>query len=352
MTCNNSSIKNRIASLQLSLKEEALLIEDPIDLYYLTGLTLSTGQLWLFSKESLLLVDGRYIESAKLAPCPSKLLSSKESKSFIERNQIKSLKFDGAKTTFDRVQILQKNHPDLLLISHPFATKELRLIKEPSEIANLQKSADLLWEGFIYLKTLLCEGVSEKEVATKFTLFCLERGADSLSFDPIVAFGENSALPHYRAGQSRLKQGDVILVDIGVTYNHYHSDMTRMLFFGLKDPLLSKWLSIVIEAHEAALRLCKAGLHIKELDRAARAVFKKHQVEEYFIHSLGHGVGLEIHEFPKIRFDALEGDLILKPGMVFTIEPGLYLPGTGGIRYEDTIFITEDGYTSFTPLKG
>ncbi len=349
MTYNSCFIKNRIPSLQSSLEEKALLIEDPIDLYYLTGLCLSLGQLWLSSKEALLLVDGRYIESAKKAPCPASLVSTKEIQAFIQRNEIKNVELDGAKTTFDRVLALQKNYPDLSFISHPFATKKLRLIKDPSELNSLKKSADLLWEGFTYLQTLLHEGISEKEVATQFTIFCLERGADGLSFDPIIAFGENSAMPHYRAGQRRLKQGDVILVDIGVSCDHYHSDMTRMLFFGPKDPILSKWFNIVLEAHKAALSLCKAGLHIKELDIAARAVFKKYEVEEYFVHSLGHGVGLEIHEFPKIRFDAIEGDLILKSGMVFTIEPGLYLPGTGGIRYEDTIFITEDGYTNLTP---
>lgn len=335
--------------MQCSLKDHALLIEDPIDLYYLTGLTLSLGQLWLFSKEALLLVDGRYIQSAKEAPCPAHLVSSQEVEGFIQRHQITSVQFDGAKTSFDRVQTLQKKHPTVSFISNPSPTKNLRLIKEPKEIKSLQKSADLLWEGFTYIKTIICEGISEKELATKFTIFCLERGADALSFEPIIAFGENSALPHYRAGKRCLKQGDVILIDIGVTCDHYHSDMTRMLFWGPKNPLLSKWFDIVVEAQKAALSLCKAGLHIKELDIAARAVLKKHQVEEYFIHSLGHGVGLEIHEFPKIRFDAVEGDLTLKPGMVFTLEPGLYLPGTGGIRYEDTVVIKEDGYINLTP---
>jgi Xaa-Pro aminopeptidase len=349
MTYNSCFRKNKISSLQSSLEDKALLLEDPTDLYYLTGLNLSAGQLWLSSKEALLLVDGRYIESAGKAPCKALLLSSKEIKDFLLRNKVKHVKFDGAKTSFERAQALQKKHPDISFSSQPFATKDLRLIKEPSELESLQKSADLLWGGFLYIQTLLCEGISEKEVATKFTVFCLERGAERLSFDPIIAFGEGSAMPHYRAGDRKLKKGDVILIDIGVSCDNYHSDMTRMLFYGAKNPTLAKWYDIVLEAQKASLDLCKAGLHIKELDIAARAVFKKHQVEEYYVHSLGHGVGLEVHEFPKIRFDALEGDLTLKPGMVFTIEPGLYLPGTGGIRYEDTIFITEDGYTSFTP---
>lgn len=352
MTSNNSFLKDRISSLQNTLQEgTALLIEDPIDLYYLTGLSFSLGELWIVQKEACLFVDGRYIQSAQKAPCQALLTSCKEISSFLQKNSCKKALFDGTKATFERVQNLQKLYPTMEWSSSPCVTKDLRMIKHPLEIQKLQKSADLLWEGFLYIQTLLKEGVLEKEIACKFTTFCLEKGADGLSFDPIIAFGENSAMPHYRAGNRALKQGDAVLIDIGVLCDHYHSDMTRVLFFGEKNPTLAKWFDIVVEAHDAALKLCKPGLHFKELDLAARKVFKDHKVEEYFVHSLGHGVGLEIHEFPKIRFDSHDKDLILKPGMVFTVEPGLYLPGTGGIRHENTIYITENGYTSFTTCQ-
>lgn len=344
-----NTLQNRIAKLQKTLGGRACLIEDPIDLYYLTGLCFSTGTLWVSAAEALLLVDGRYIQSAKKAPCSAALASDGEVKGFLQRNEIKEALFDRTKTSFARVENLKEVYKDVIWIPSPSFTRDLRMIKDPQEITRLQKSADLLWEGFTYVRQILKEGISEKEVATEFTLFCLQKGADSIGFDPIIAFGENSAMPHYRAGDRRLQKGDIVLVDIGVVCDHYHSDMTRTFFFGPKDPLLAKWHEYVIEAYEAAYAVCKADLHIKELDVAAREVFQKHKVEEYFIHSLGHGVGLEIHESPRIRFDSPEGATPLMHGMVFTIEPGLYLPGKGGIRHENTLVFTEEGCKSLTP---
>jgi len=348
MTYKNSFLQNRILKLQVCEKGTALVIEDPIDLYYLTGLHFSAGQLWISLEEVLLLVDGRYIEAAKEAPCHSALASSEEIKKFTERNGIRTIRFDGGKTMFVKAELLQKTLPEISFVSSPFLTKDLRIIKDPSEIKALQKSADLLTEGFSEIKTLMREGVSERDLSKAFTLFCLERDADSLSFEPIIAFGENSAKPHYRAGTRRLKQGDSVLIDIGVCKAGYHSDMTRTFFFGEGDPFLVNWGKIVKEAYEAAAEKCKAGLQCKELDVAARAVFKKYGVEEYFVHSLGHGVGLEVHEFPRVRFDSKESEISLESGMVLTIEPGLYFPGKGGVRYENTVLVGEGPLSSFT----
>jgi Xaa-Pro aminopeptidase len=145
-----------------------------------------------------------------------------------------------------------------------------------------------------------------------------------------------------------LRKGDIVLIDIGVVFHRYCSDMTRVVFFGTPDPMLQHWLDLAIEAEKAALTLCKPGVSIRSLDQAARAVFQKEGVESYFLHSLGHGVGLEVHEAPRIRFDAEES--LLKPGMVITIEPGLYLLGKGGVRYEDMVIITETGFENLFPL--
>jgi Xaa-Pro aminopeptidase len=131
--------------------------------------------------------------------------------------------------------------------------------------------------------------------------------------------------------------------------DNYRSDMTRTLFFGPPDPLLKKWQTIVKKAHDAALKICRPGVKLGELDAAARREMAKEDVERYYIHSLGHGVGLEIHEHPRIKFDGPDKDLLLKPGMVITIEPGLYLPAKGGIRYEDTIILTKTGYENLYP---
>jgi Xaa-Pro aminopeptidase len=149
-----------------------------------------------------------------------------------------------------------------------------------------------------------------------------------------------------------LKKGDLVLIDIGVTVDHYRSDMTRVVFYQEADPELERLYQINKEAQGAALQECRPGTRLGALDRAARAVMQTHGVEPLFVHSLGHGIGLETHEYPRLKWDNEDKDLVLEPGMVFTVEPGLYIPEKGGVRYEDTIRITEDGYVNFYPDSG
>ena len=143
-----------------------------------------------------------------------------------------------------------------------------------------------------------------------------------------------------------MKKGDIVLIDCGVVLDHYASDMTRTFFFGKGNKELHTMYNTVYRAQKRALSVCKAGVHIRELDLAARKEMKKDGLEKYYPHSLGHGVGLEVHEEPRVSF---RGDGVLEEGMVITIEPGLYKPGLGGIRYEDTISITKNGYDNFFP---
>jgi Xaa-Pro aminopeptidase len=170
-----------------------------------------------------------------------------------------------------------------------------------------------------------------------------------MAFEPIIAFGANSALPHHRASETKLKAGDVILIDIGVVLNNYRSDMTRVILPKKPSAFVKQIYTIVREAQQAALDLCKPGVPLKALDLATREVMRKADVETHFVHSLGHGVGLDIHEYPRIKFDGEDKEVILKPGMVITIEPGLYFPKQFGVRYEDTIAITKTGYENFYP---
>ncbi len=345
--------KKRISSLQKDLEEKELdgwLIEDPLDLYYLTGLSLSLGELWVSKKEAMLLVDARYLEEAK-SKCTifAALTSLAEKQGFLSRNRICKIGFDSAKTSFENAQKLFKlEEGKISWKGIPGITQQVRKVKEEKELVLIRKSASLLWEGYLYIKSILREGISEREVAKKFEIFSLEKGADGLSFEPIIAFGENSAYPHYRAGNRTLKRGDVVLIDIGLRVEKYASDMTRTLFFQTADPFLSNWLDLVIEAEQSAIASAKVGTLVSDLDKAARSVFKQANVEPYFIHSLGHGIGLEVHEFPRIRFDVVGGSI--EPGMVFTIEPGLYLPGKGGVRYEDMFIATETGLVNLFPV--
>lgn len=170
-----------------------------------------------------------------------------------------------------------------------------------------------------------------------------------MSFDPIIAFGKNTALPHHHPGDTKCKENDIILCDLGVVLDDYMSDMTRVNFVGKSDPELLHLFEVNRAAQRNALSKCRPGALLKELDLAAREVMAKAGLEEYFIHSLGHGIGLEVHEYPRIKFDGLDCNLKLEPGMAITIEPGLYLPGKGGVRYEDTVIITQEGYMNLYP---
>jgi Xaa-Pro aminopeptidase len=350
----------RIEAFQKILKEkqiDACVIEDPTDLFYFTGISLSAGQLWIHQKEALLLVDGRYIESVLYeSRIPAALVSREALQTFCEKKGFQTIAFDAGKLSYQRVlEIkkhvrnagLEKNCKWIPLLQPASA---IRMIKDKKEVVSLRKSADLLWKGYLYIKQQMEEGMTEKELARQFEIYCIKHGADGLAFEPIIAFGENSAMPHYRAGNRKLKRGDIVLIDIGAVLDRYHSDMTRVVFFGEGDSLLQSWYKIIQKAHDKALALCRPGVRVGKLDEAVREVFKKEQVEPYFVHSLGHGIGLETHEVPRIRFDNAYKDVILEPGMVFTIEPGLYLPGRGGVRYENMILITEKGNDCFFPF--
>jgi len=337
---------DRVSKLQSFLKTwkvDGCLIENPLDLFYLTGLQLSLGILVVLPDNAQLFVDGRYIEFAKKnSPVPVELLS----KEFTFLKQISSLAFDSHLTTVEREKQLKKLYPGVLT-PLPQLLKQLRSIKDGAELKAMKKSAAVLWKGFEHIRRSLKVGVTEKELALSFEIFCRKQGAEKLAFDPIIAFGKNSAFPHYRAGSAKLKKGEIVLIDIGVVVDHYHSDMTRTIFFGKADSRLILLDSAVKKAHAAATALCKSGAKVGDLDKAARQVIQEAGLQELILHSLGHGIGLETHEFPRIKFQGEDHDALLRAGMVITIEPGLYLPGVGGVRHEDTIVITEKGYNNF-----
>jgi Xaa-Pro aminopeptidase len=349
MTLKNAFLKkHRIAALQKRLRTwrvDACLIENPVDLFYLLGISLSQGSLLVTHKTADLFVDGRYVQMAQEnSLIPVHLLEENKFLAFLKRKKL-NVAFDSMSTSFARAKELQ-SYTQLKPIAEPL--KQQRLIKDSQEISALKKSAQILKEGMHHVEQFLKEGISERDVAFELEFFCRRRGAEALSFESVIAFGSNSAMPHYRAQEAQLKRGDLVLIDAGVVFNHYHSDMTRVLFFGTPDPTLKRIYQIVKKAQKAALELCRAGTKIAELDAAARKVMKKEKVEEYFIHSLGHGIGLQTHEFPKIKLTGPDHNVHLQAGMVITIEPGLYFPGLGGIRHEDMILITKQGYQNLT----
>lgn len=353
---------NRLHILQKSIQKascDALLIEDPTNIFYMTGLELSSGKLLVHAKGAHLLVDGRYLELCeKRSPFPVVLFEDCFFESLLNSldfSHIQKIGIDSEKVTYKNYELLKKNmkngskeHRFVELVPVDAPLKLQRAVKDANELQALREAATLGSEGFDFLVHLLKEGISEQECALELEIFWKKRGSKSVAFDPIIAFGPNSSMPHYRAGQERLKNGQVVLLDIGVNLKNYHSDMTRTIFFGEPDKHLLAVHAVVQEAQRAALAICRPNTTCGELDKVAREIIAEKGYAAHFTHSLGHGVGLDIHEYPTLKNTPPFGAIPLSEGMVITIEPGIYLPGIGGIRIEDTVVITKSGYENLT----
>lgn len=321
-----------------------LLIEKTADLFYLTGLTLSKGRLFLRKGEAILFVDGRYFARAKQeAPC------SVEPWERLKEIKETEIGFDSAFVSYDGYLGLKNELPGVKWIPKPNPIEDIRAIKEKGEIYALKKAAQLTWAGYKRIVECLKEGVTEEDLALEFEMFCRKNGASGLSFSPIIAFGENGAYPHYRAGKNRLKNNQAVLIDVGAVVDSYCGDMTRMAYFGKVDERISLFEELVNRAKNLAIEHIKPGVQVGELDQIVQDEFERANVKPLYIHALGHGIGLEAHEFPRIRFNGVDKDVVLIPGMVFTIEPGLYQPGLGGVRLEDMVVVTESGCENFFP---
>ena len=216
----------------------------------------------------------------------------------------------------------------------------LREIKSADEIAILRRAADLGCELFAEMPQHMVPGVTEAEIALTLEFEARTRGAEEMSFDTIVASGPRSALPHGKASAARLPKRGFVTLDFGVVVNGYCSDMTRTVHLGRATREARAVYDAVLEAQEAAVAAVAPGVTCAAVDEAARSVLKRAGLGKYFSHSTGHGVGLEIHEGPRL---AAKVEQVLEPGMVITIEPGAYLPGALGVRIEDMVLVTEDG---------
>lgn len=346
--------KNRIKKLQNLIAEEncdAFIIDNALNIFYLTGLNLSLGFLMISHDDAKIIVDSRYFESCKKnSEIDVLLLEGNPLEQVLKNNLFSAINiigFDSQSTSYEKFQIYKKilSQKKIKFNPLPNLVLQLRSIKDKEELNALEYAAEMGSKGFDFVCSLLKEDITEIEIAIELEIFWKRAGSKGLAFEPILAFGKNSSMPHYRPQNIKLKKGDPVLIDIGVNYNFYHSDMTRVPFFGEPSAKMVEIYSIVKEAQEAALDLCKPGIIIHEIDAKAREVMKKYDFDKYFTHSLGHGVGLEIHELPVIKS---KNNLVLEPGMVITIEPGIYLPDIGGVRLEDTIVIEEDSYKNLT----
>jgi Xaa-Pro dipeptidase len=241
---------------------------------------------------------------------------------------------------------LQTAGPDLELVTAQDLVSQLRMIKDVDEVNKMQEAARIAECAMAAVLPGIKPGQTEKEVAARLVSRLLLEGSDpQLPFFPAVSFGENSANPHASPSSRTLNEGDLILIDWGAAHQGYYSDITRVYAMGDVNPELEKVAQFVKEANQAAREAVKPGVTASAVDRAARDVITQAGYSEFFIHRTGHGLGSEIHEEPYIsQYDKTT----LESGMTFTIEPGIYLPGRGGVRIEDDILVTPDGCLSFT----
>jgi Xaa-Pro aminopeptidase len=216
----------------------------------------------------------------------------------------------------------------------------MRAVKEEVEIAKIKEALKISGDSFSKIKPLLREGVSEVEIAATLEFEIRIGGGDGVGFPSIVASGSRTSLPHAKATHKRLKKGEPLIIDWGAIYDGYHSDLTRTLFIGKVDKEIMRIYKVVLEALEYGLSIIRPGILASELDQKVREFIKDRGFGAYFGHNLGHGVGLDVHEAPEI---SSKNRCRLKEGMVFTVEPGVYIPGKGGVRIEEMVVVRKDG---------
>lgn len=323
-------------------RDALVVVEDPNDIFYLTGEKVSRGTLYLHADEAFLLVDQRYFEGCQKNTKVTTFLTNDENeKKAINSYPFSTVILSGNKLTFDRYTRLQ----GLFLgkkITNGDPIRLFRFVKGKDEVAKMKKSALLNKEAMEKIERELKEGVTEEEVAWSFEKYSREKGASGMAFLPHIAFGKNTSKPHYRSGKTKLKKGDAVLIDTGVILDSYVSDRTRSFLFEGENREYEKMHALVLEAHNRALEKVSIGTPLKVLAETVQEFFREKKVEKLFKHNLGHSLGLEVHEYPTLSV-TLAGDLVCKEGMVFTIEPGLYIDGHFGIRHENTVVVTKAG---------
>ncbi|MCH9621213.1 MAG: Aminopeptidase [Chlamydiia bacterium] len=330
----------------LKIDEGMMFIDHPTDIYYLLGEKVSKGVILVFPDETLFFVDSRYIDACKSVKGATVLLNEGTSvEDMIKSKNPSKILVDGKTCKFDQYNYLKRILPEAKISGHT-RFQEMRVIKDKDEIQKMKVAGALNYAGYEHAMSCLREGISEKEVAWEYEKFCKERGGEALSFETIVAFGVNSSYPHYHTGETKLKKGMAVLMDCGITVDSYTSDMTRDHFFekeaNLDDYKLWKThFDLVKESYNRAVAKIKPGEMFSNLDTEVQDYAKKMGVDKNVKHMLGHNLGLDIHEWPRVsvKFPNIE----IKENMVFTIEPGLYFEGKWGIRYENTLWLSGQG---------
>ena len=321
---------------------DAFLITNFQNIKYLTGFSSLEGVLLVTEKDSLFFTGICELAEAKSEIASFKIKERKRGdwnflKDFIERVKIKRLGFEEEYFSVAGLKSLRKISLNCKLKGTTGIIEELRVIKTSWEIAKIKKAISVTEKIFAAIKKNLRPGLTELNIAGNLVKRIAAYGLKP-AFDPIVAFGAHSDCPHAHPGRRSLKKGDLILIDIGVDFEGYKSDMTRIFFLGRPNGKQAKIYNLVLEAKEFIHRLIKPGISIAEVEEKAHRFFFGRGWGKFFPHSVGHGIGLDVHERP---FFSKRSEDKLVPGMIFTLEPAVYFPGWGGVRIEDLYLITQ-----------
>ena len=342
----------RRAKLRQRIREQkldALLVTNETNVTYLSGFSGDSTWLLVTRDHEVLISDSRYTTQLE-EECPgvetnirtNKVKHSDAAAASVRKCGIKSLGIEGHSLTIEQGDQLRECLAGVMLECMNWAVEELRAVKDADEIAETRVAVSLAARGFDYLKAILTPDMTELQLSHELEHAMRRFGASGVSFPPIIAVGDRGALPHYRPGDRMIGEAATLLVDWGAqTRSGYKSDLTRTLVTGKLTRKFEKIYITVLEAQEAAIAAIQPGARCADVDAIAREHIRKAGYGKYFGHGLGHGIGLNIHELPRLSPISPQ---CLEPGMVVTVEPGIYVPGWGGVRIEDDVLVTRDGF--------
>jgi Xaa-Pro aminopeptidase len=334
---------------------EALLVTNLTNIRYLTGFSGSAGMLFVLPDEAVLITDGRYDiqahEEIGAAGVSAQVVIAGAAKQKEAAQDVASgcsrLGLEAAHITWARQRTFDSDwFPSVELVPTTGLVEGLRRVKDAGEIARIEEACRIADEALSLIRPRLVDGPSESDFGRTLDFEMRELGAAGPSFETIVAFGPNAAKPHHRPGPDRIEKGAPIVLDFGALVDGYRSDMTRTVWVGgIERPELRRAVRVVMASQAAGVAAVKPGVKCSEVDRACREVIAAAGWADAFVHGTGHGVGLDIHEAPSVAATSTD---TLEVGHVVTVEPGVYLPGVGGVRIEDTVVVTEDGCRPLT----
>lgn len=335
-----------------SHKLDGILFHSLENLRYLCGFTGSDGALLLTQREAFFLTDSRYWTQSEHEVKESQIVHyNKKAEgiaSLLSDLSLRTVGFESASISFAFHQaLLGRLAKETHLVPIEEELKNLRAVKDAQELALTRKAIDISSNAFLHITEILKEGALEADIALEMEFSMKRNGSEATGFDIIVASGKRSALPHGKASPKRIEKGDFVLIDFGSRHGGYHSDQTRTLVCGKASPEQEKIYQVVKDAHDRAIEKIRPGIPIRQVDEAARDYIQRSGYGDYFGHGTGHGIGLAVHEDPVIN---RENNDLIEEGMVFTIEPGIYIPDRGGVRIEDMIRVTSNGAEILTYL--